>query len=152
MVYIYGATVGSIKKKLTYSLGVDTLVKAIKKASKLLKDGKDASKELGFINAFIPEDTWRFVNEFGAKVTKPAEMWEQLLALDINGTIDDIDRVINATFGKAIETAFDSRLGFVNKNRDAAKSIEMLVFQAYQIRLADEVQKFLDVKYGAGRH
>ena len=152
MVYIYGATVGSIKKKLTYSLGVDTLVKALKNASKLLKDGKDASAEMNFINGFLPENEWKFVNEFGAKIEKPTEMWEQLLAVDINGVIDDIGSVINATFGKAIETAFDSRLGFVNKNRDTAKSIEMLVFQSYQIRLADEVQKFLDVKYGVGRH
>ena len=152
MVFIYGATVSSIKKKLTYSLGVDTLVKALKNASKLLKEGKDASAEMNFINGFLPENEWKFVNEFGAKIPKPAEMWEQLLALDINEIIDDIGSVINATFGKAIETAFDSRLGFVNKNRDTAKSIEMLVFQAYQIRLADEVQKFLDVKYGAGRH
>ena len=152
MVFIYGATVSSIKKKLTHSLGVDTLVKALKTASKLLKDGKNADTEMNFINGFLPEDKWKFVNEFGAKIPKPAEMWEQLLALDINEIIDDIGSVINATFGKAIETAFDSRLGFVNKNRDTAKSIEMLVFQAYQIRLADEVQKFLDVKYGAGRH
>lgn len=152
MVYIYGATVSSIKKKLTYSLGVDTLVKALKNASKLLKDGKDASAEMNFINGFIPENEWKFVNEFGAKIEKPAEMWEQLLAVDINGVIDDISKVINATFGKAIEVAFDSRLGFVNKNRDAAKAIEMLVFQTYQVRLTDKVQKFLDVKYGVGRH
>lgn len=152
MVYIYGATVSSIKKKLTYSLGVDTLVKALKNASKLLKDGKDASAEMNFINGFLPENEWKFVNEFGAKIEKPAEMWEQLLAVDINGVIDDIGRVINATFGKAIEVAFDSRLGFVNKNRDAAKAIEMLVFQTYQVRLTDEIQKFLDTKYGIGRH
>lgn len=152
MVYIYGATVSSIKKKLTYSLGVDTLVKALKTASKLLKDGKDDSEEMNFINGFLPENEWKFVNEFGAKIEKPAEMWEQLLAVDINGVIDDIGKVINATFGKAIEVAFDSRLGFVNKNRDAAKAIEMLVFQTYQIRLADEVGKFLDTKYGPDRH
>jgi hypothetical protein len=152
MVYIYGATVSSIKKKLTYSLGVDTLVKALKTASKLLKDGKDASAEMNFINGFLPENEWKFVNEFGAKIEKPAEMWEQLLAVDINVVIDDIGKVINATFGKAIEVAFDSRLGFVNKNRDAAKAIEMLVFQTYQVRLTDEIQKFLDTKYGVGRH
>lgn len=52
------------------------------------------------------------MNEFGAKITKPAEMWEQLLAIDINPVVYEIGRVINATFGKAIETAFDSRLGF----------------------------------------
>lgn len=152
MVYIYGATLGSIKKKLTYSLGVDTLVKALKNASKLLKEGKDASAEMNFINGFLPENKWKFVNEFGAKIPKPAERWEQLLAVDINGVIDDIGKVINATFGKAIEAAFDSRLGFVNKNRDAAKAIEMLVFQTYQVRLTDEIQKFLDTKYGVGRH
>ena len=71
MVYIYGATVSSIKKKLTYSLGVDTLVKALKTASKLLKEGKDASAEMNFINGFLPENEWKFVNEFGAKIEKP---------------------------------------------------------------------------------
>ena len=152
MVYIYGATVSSIKKKLTYSLGIDTLVKALKTASKLLQEGKDASKELEFINALIPENKRKFVNEFGAKIPKPKELEEQLLALDISGIVDDIGSVINATFGKAIETAFESKLGFVNKNRDAAKSVEMLVFQAYQIRLADAITKHLDMKYGQGRH
>jgi len=150
MVYIYGASISSIKKKLTYSLGVNTLVKAIKTASKKLKAGENADKELEFVKTFIPKE--KYVNEFGAKVETPSERWEQLLALDIQPAIDTIDSVIKETFGTAIETAFDSRLGFVNKNRDAAKAIEMLVFEAYQIRLADEVNKFLDAKYGKGRH
>jgi hypothetical protein len=150
MVYIYGATTSSIKKKLTYSLGVDTLVKAIKTASKKLKAGEEAKDELEFIKMYVPEE--KYINEFGAKIEKPAEVWEQLLALDIQPSVDTIDKVINATFGTAIETAFESRLGFVDKNRDAAKSIEVLLFEAYQIRLADEVEKFLDMKYGVDRH
>ena len=152
MVYIYGATVSSIKKKLTYSLGVDTLVKAIKEASKLLKEGKDARKELTFVEKFIPQADWKYVNEFGAKIDKPAEVWQQLLALDINPVIGTIGKVINSTFGKAIETSFDSRFGFVDKNRNAAKTVEMLVFQTYQVRFADEVAKLLDTKYGQGNH
>ncbi len=152
MVYIYGATINSIKNKLTYSLGVDTLVKAIKTASKLLKAGKDATKELEFVQQFIPTDKEKYVDGFGIKVDKPKERWEQLLALDIQDTIEPIDSAIRATFGTGIETAFGEKLGFVDRNRDAAKSIEMLVFQAYQVRLADEVNKMLDEKYGPERH
>jgi hypothetical protein len=152
MVYIYGATINSIKNKLTYSLGVNTLVKAIKTASKLLKTGKDATKELEFIQQFIPTDKEKYVDGFGIKVDKPKERWEQLLALDIQDTIEPIDSAIRATFGTGIETAFGEKLGFVDRNRDAAKSIEMLVFQAYQVRLADEVNKMLDSKYGSEKH
>lgn len=152
MVYIYGATTSSIKKKLTYSLGVDTFVKALKTASKKLKNGEDATKELTFIETFISPEDETYVDGFGIKVEKPKERWEQLLALDIQPLIKTIDDVINATFGTAIETAFESRLGFVDRNRNAAKSIEMLVFEAYQIRLADEVKAMLDEKYGPNKH
>ena len=152
MVYIYGATTSSIKKKLTYSLGVDTFVKALKTASKKLKNSEDATKELTFIETFISPEDETYVDGFGIKVEKPKERWEQLLALDIQPLIETIDGVINATFGTAIETAFESRLGFVDRNRNAAKSIEMLVFEAYQIRLADEVKAMLDEKYGPNKH
>lgn len=152
MVYIYGATTSSIKKKLTYSLGVDTFVKALKTASKKLKNSEDATKELTFIETFISLEDETYVDGFGIKVEKPKERWEQLLALDIQPLIKTIDDVINATFGTAIETAFESRLGFVDRNRNAAKSIEMLVFEAYQIRLADEVKAMLDEKYGPNKH
>lgn len=148
MVYIYGATINSIKKKLTYSLGVDTFVKALKTASKKLKSGEDATKELNFIETFVPAEKEKYVDAFGNKVEKPKERWEQLLALDIEPLIDIINSVINTTFGTAIEKAFESRLGFVDRNRNAAKSIEMLVFEAYQVRLADEVKVMLDEKYG----
>lgn len=148
MVYIYGATINSIKKKLTYSLGVDTFVKALKTASKKLKNGEDATKELNFIETFVPAEKEKYVDAFGNKVEKPKERWEQLLALDIEPLIDIINSVINTTFGTAIEKAFESRLGFVDRNRNAAKSIEMLVFEAYQVRLADEVKTMLNEKYG----
>ena len=36
----------------------------------------------------------------------------------------------------------------LNRNRDAVKTVEILMFEAYQIRLADEVKKLLDEKYG----
>lgn len=151
MVYIYGATINSIKTKLTYSLGVDTLVKAIKSASKKLKKGDSAAEEEAFIKLFI--ETEKHVDGFGVPVDKPAERWKQLLHLEIDDkVIKTIDGVINATFGTGIETAFENKLGFVDKNRDAAKSIEMLVFQAYQIRMAEEVNAMLDSKYGSGRH
>jgi predicted DNA-binding protein len=151
MVYIYGATISSIKKKLTYSLGVDTLVKTIKKASKLLKEGKSAKDELTFVNMMVPNK--KYVDDFGVELKEKMPAWKKLLQLDISAeVVDDINDIINATFGTAIETAFESRLGFVDKNRDAAKSVEMLVFEAYQVRLADEVEKLLDSKYGEGRH
>lgn len=153
MVFIYGATITSIKKKLTYSLGVDTLVKAMKTASKLVKTGKDAAKELEFIKQFEPAKGWLYTDGLGGKIDKPEEQWKQLLYMDITpDVIESIDKVINATFGTAIETAFESRLGFVNKNRDAIKTVEVLMFEAYQIRLSDAVTELLDSKYGKGRH
>ena len=147
MVYIYGATINSIKKKLTYSLGVDTFVKTLKSASKKLKKGEDAKDELEFIGIFVDPKKEKYVDRFGSEIEKPKERWEQLLALDIEPLIETINSVINTTFGTAIEKAFESRLGFVDRNRNAAKSIEMLVFEAYQIRLADEVKAMLDEKY-----
>lgn len=150
MVYIYGATINSIKKKLTHSLGVETLVKTIKSASEKLKKGKDAKEELKFIDMFIPNKKYK--NRFGKKV-ESLEEWEMLLNLEIDEkTIQDIDSVINATFGKAIEIAFESRLGFVDRNRDAVKTIEMLTFEAYKVRLAEEVKFALDEKYGPDKH
>ena len=149
MVYIYGATINSIKNKLTYSLGVGTLVKAMKTASKKLKAGEDVKEEIYFIGLFEPKDGWVYTDGLGKKIDKPAEEWKQLLHMDITAeVIDSIGKAIRATFGTAIENAFESRLGFVNRNRDAVKTVEILMFETYQIRLADEVKKLLDEKYG----
>ena len=155
MVYIYGASVGSIKNKLTYSLGVDTVVKSIKKLAKLeAKTDRTAEEtaEMGqkakFVNMFLPvESARKYVDMFG----QPAEKgW---LNVEISEkVIEEIGKVINATFGNAIETAFEKRLGFVNKNRDAVKAVEMLSFEAYKVRLTDAVTKALDTKYGKGKH
>jgi len=151
MVYIYGATVNSIKKKLTYSLGIDTLVKTIKKASKLLKEGKDAGKELGFVDMYIPNKVYK--DRFGGKIADNMPEWKKLLHLDIDsGTIKTVGDVINATFGTAIETTFDSRLGFVDRNRDAVKTLEIIAFEAYQVRLAEEVENLLNSRYGEAKH
>ena len=151
MVYIYGATTNSIKKKLTYSLGIETLVKTIKKASDKLKAGEKADKEMKFIDMYIPVK--KYVDRYGKKIDKDMAEWEKLLYLDIDANvIKSVDGVIRATFGKAIEIAFESRLGFVDRNRDAVKSIEMLVFEAYKIKFADEVKNLLDSKYGPNKH
>ncbi|MFW9602486.1 MAG: hypothetical protein ACMV1B_09215 [Prevotella sp.] len=148
MVYIYGASINSIKKKLTYSLGVDTVVKAIKKASGLLRDSKDATAELEFIDQFIPVK--RYKDMYGMTIDT-AEMSEadKLLHLEVDEkSIEDIGKVIDATFGTAIESAFESRLGFVDKNRDAVKSVEILTFEAYKIKLHEAVKAKLIEKYG----
>ena len=155
MVYIYGASVGSIKNKLTYSLGVDTVVKSIKKLAKLeaktdrtAEDNAEMRQKIGFVNMLLPvENDRKYVDVFGQPVEKN---W---LNVEINEeTIEKIGKVINATFGNAIETAFEKRLGFVNKNRDAVKAVEMLSFEAYKVRLTDAVTKALDTKYGKGKH
>ena len=149
MVYIYGASINSIKKKLTYSLGVDTVVKAIKKASGLLRDSKDATAELAFVDKFIP--TKRYKDMYGMTIDT-AEMSEadKLLHLEVDEkSIEDIGKVIDATFGTAIESAFESRLGFVDKNRDAVKSVEILTFEAYKIKLHEAVKAKLIEKYGS---
>lgn len=149
MVYIYGASINSIKKKLTYSLGVDTVVKAIKKASGLLRDSKDATAELAFVDKFIP--TKRYKDMYGMTIDT-AEMSEadKLLHLEVDEkSIEDIGKVIDATFGTAIESAFESRLGFVDKNRDAVKSVEILTFEAYKIKLHEAVKTKLTEKYGS---
>lgn len=155
MVYIYGASVGSIKNKLTYSLGVDTVVKAIKKLAKLeaktdrtAEDNAEMKQKIGFVNMFLPvESARKYVDMFG----QPAETnW---LNVEISEKmIEEIGKVINATFGTAIETAFEDRLGFVNKNRDAVKAVEMLSFEAYKVRLTDAIVTALDAKYGKGKH
>ena len=149
MVYIYGASINSIKKKLTYSLGVDTVVKAIKKASKLLRDSKDATADLEFVDKFIPIK--RYKDMYGMTIDT-AEMSEadKLLHLEVDEkSIEDIGKVIDATFGTAIESAFESRLGFVDKNRDAVKSVEILTFEAYKIKLHEAVKTKLTEKYGS---
>jgi len=161
MVYIYGASTASIKKKLTYSLGVDTLVKAIKTAAKTL--GKDkltdednalVAEKGKFINAFIPVEDRVYVDMFGKKLNgKDLSAVDKLLHLEISeAVIEKIGKVINATFGTAIETAFESRLGFVDENRDAVKSVEMLTFEAYKMKLADAIRTKLNGKYGKGKH
>ena len=157
MVYIYGASVGSIKNKLTYSLGVDIVVKAIKKLAKLeaktdrtAEETAEMSQKAKFVNMFLPvESTRKYVDMFG----QPAE--RNWLNVEINEeTIEKIGKVINATFGTAIETAFEKRLGFVNKNRDAVKAVEMLSFEAYKVRLTDAIVTALDseTRYGKGKH
>lgn len=148
MVYIYGASISSIKKKLTYSLGVDTVVKAIKKASKLLEDGKDATAELEFIDQFIPVKRYKDLYGMTIDTTEMSEA-DKLLHLEVDEkSIEDIGKVIDATFGTAIESAFESRLGFVDKNRDAVKSVEMLTFEAYKIKFSEAVKAKLIEKYG----
>lgn len=157
MVYIYGASVGSIKNKLTYSLGVDTVVKAIKKLAKLeaktdrtAEDNAEMSQKTKFVNMFLPAESARkYVDMFG----QPAE--RNWLNVEISEkVIEEIGKVINATFGTAIETAFEDRLGFVNKNRDAVKAVEMLSFEAYKVRLTDAIVTALDseTRYGKGKH
>lgn len=149
MVYIYGASINSIKKKLTYSLGVDTVVKAIKKASELLRDSKDATAELAFVDKFIPIKRYKDMYGMTIDTTDMSEA-DKLLHLEVDEkSIEDIGKVIDATFGTAIETAFESRLGFVDKNRDAVKSVEILTFEAYKIKLNEAVKTKLIEKYGS---
>ena len=148
MVYIYGASINSIKKKLTYSLGVDTVVKAIKKASGLLRDSKDATAELEFVDKFIPVKRYKDMYGMTIDTTEMSEE-DKLLHLEVDEkSIEDIGKVIDATFGTAIESAFESRLGFVDKNRDAVKSVEILTFEAYKIKLNEAVKTKLTEKYG----
>ena len=149
MVYIYGASINSIKKKLTYSLGVDTVVKAIKKASGLLRDSKDATAELAFVDKFIPIKRYKDMYGMTIDITEMSEA-DKLLHLEVDEkSIEDIGKVIDATFGTAIESAFESRLGFVDKNRDAVKSVEILTFEAYKIKLHEAVKTKLTEKYGS---
>ena len=149
MVYIYGASINSIKKKLTYSLGVDTVVKAIKKASVLLAKDEDATAELEFIDQFIPVKRYKDMYGMTIDTTEISEA-DKLLHLEVDEkVIEDIGKVIDATFGTAIETAFESRLGFVDKNRDAVKSVEILTFEAYKIKLNEAVKTKLTEKYGS---
>ena len=149
MVYIYGALINSIKKKLTYSLGVDTVVKAIKKASGLLRDSKDATAELAFVDKFIP--TKRYKDMYGMTIdTTEMSEADKLLHLEVDEkVIEDIGKVIDATFGTAIEKAFKDKLGFVDDNRDAIKAVEILTFEAYKIKLHEAVKTKLTEKYGS---
>lgn len=144
MVYIYGASIGSIKKKLAYSLGLDTLVKAIK------TNAKAPTAELAeFIGQYTKGA--RYINVDGKAIdTSKMRPEEKLMYLDISSVAELMGKDINKTFGKGIEASFKSTFKEVDAMRDMTKSVELLTFETYKARLATEIDKALFNKYGAG--
>jgi hypothetical protein len=159
MVYIYGATIGSIKKKLTYSLGVDTLEKTLKKLSNwdYEKHGDENARKAAvkFVELYLGDSkTWQYTDINGKAISqedanKETVEW-RLLNVDLEKTkvdgktaIEKLDNDIKATFGEAIEEAFGKRFGFVDTNRNVVKAVEMYTFEAYSARLNTKVNKVL---------
>ncbi len=141
MVYIYGASIGSIKKKLAYSLGMDTLVNAIVGGS---------NPEL--VRMYL-DGTEKYVDEKGHK-KDVSEMNEaaKWMWLDVNSIIKTMQNDTDATFGKGIETAFENTFEEVNKMRDMTKSVELLTFEVYKAKMATKVDATLATKYADSKN
>lgn len=101
MVYIYGASIGSIKNKLTHSLGVDTLIKAIKKASKM----QPKVEEMAKLQKELDEKEKRTEEEFRQlKVANEFMLdWNNTTKF-INGFIPDDRKVYKNMYGMKLDT------------------------------------------------
>ena len=181
MVYIYGAEINSIKQKLVYSLGVDTLVKKIKELRKAIVDGDKAKAEQlrKFVYSYVKLDEFESVvgnrvwpNEMkdGEKVLdakgKPVltEEYAKLMAMkeedkllhvSLEKAVELLSRDITDSFGKGIENAFSNNLAFVDNNRDRVKSVELMTFEAYKVILKSKITKRLaekGIKGGSKSH
>ena len=87
----------------------------------------------------------KYKNEYGKKldITDMAHS-ERLLYLDIpTEVVKNLQENIDKMFGDPIEKAFEDRFGFMNDNRDAMKTLEIIAFEAYMLRLSDDVAKIL---------
>ncbi len=101
MVYIYGASIGSIKNKLTHSLGVDTLIKAIKKASKM----QPKVEEMAKLQKELDEKEKRTEEEFRQlKVANEFMLdWNNTTKF-INGFIPDDRKAYKNMYGMKVDT------------------------------------------------
>jgi len=169
MVYIYGAEINSIKQKLVYSLGVDTLVSRIKDLRKAIISGdvEKVDKLREFVYKYVKKDAFETVT--GSKVW-PYEMKDGEKVLDAKGkpvftkeyaelmALPEEDRLLHVSlekatkllskdikdsFGKAIENAFKDNLSFVDDNRDRIKAVELMTFEAYKIILKQKITQRL---------
>lgn len=181
MVYIYGAEINSIKQKLVYSLGVDTLVKKIKELRKAIISGdkEKADKLRQFVYSYVKLDEFESItgnrvwpNEMkdGKKVLdakgKPVQTEEyaklmamkeedKLLHVSLEKAIELLSKDIKDSFGKGIENAFSNNLAFVDANRDRVKSVELMTFEAYKVILKQKIAKRLaekGIKGGSKSH
>ncbi len=101
MVYIYGASIGSIKNKLTHSLGVDTLIKAIKKVSKM----QPKVEEMAKLQKELDEKEKRTEEEFRQlKVANEFMLdWNNTTKF-INGFIPNDRKVYKNMYGMKVDT------------------------------------------------
>ena len=179
MVYIYGAEINSIKQKLVYSLGVETLVKKIEELRKGLLAGDNVDELKKFVYSYVDINTfesitgnkiWQYEVKDGVKVidpkTKKPKVTEEYEAITAKGEADRLlhvsleDAVVKLTtdiglsFGKGIEEAF-GQLSFVDDNRDRVKSVELMTFEAYKVILKSKIAKRLaekGIKGGSKSH
>ena len=101
MVYIYGASIGSIKNKLTHSLGVDTLIKAIKKVSKM----QPKVEEMVKLQKELDEKEKRTEEEFRQLKAANEFMldWNNTTKF-INGFIPDDRKAYKNMYGMKVDT------------------------------------------------
>lgn len=144
MVFVYGASLGSIKKNLARSLGVETL-------RKLIKEG--TQKDLDFVDMYTGKGT-KYVDSEGKYLTyETVNKWSQrkrLLHLDMESIIDTINYDISSSFGSAIEKAFKETFPDVNNLRSLTKSVELLTFEVFNVRLEEKVKAAIAKKYPNG--
>lgn len=179
MVYIYGAEINSIKQKLVYSLGVETLVKKIEELRKGILAGANVDELKKFVYSYVDINTfesitgnkiWQYEVKDGVKVIDPetkkpkvteeyaaiARMNEadKLLHVSLENAVDKLTTDIGLSFGKGIEEAF-GQLSFVDDNRDRVKSVELMTFEAYKVILKSKITKRLaekGIKGGSKSH
>lgn len=151
MVYIYGASLNSIKKKLGYALGVETVVSAVEALAEIQSKGETDAELEAFVDMFVSND---YENEFGKKIDEDAN-WsesEKTLHRSINvENIKTIQEVIAGSFGKGLETSFEENFGFIDKFRKTVKSVEILTFEVYKHKLSKAIASKIESKYQGSR-
>ena len=165
MVYIYGASITSIRKKLAHSIGKAKLIDSIKELNKTKGEIKPDNKHMKYISSVLDltdmsqykyikydEDGTpkHYTSEYKGKssVQKMIDdgittKREQLMYLEFDDNImSTLEDAVNMTFGDAFEASFDENFGEVNKARDLVKNIEMISFEGFKSRLDKKMNEF----------
>jgi len=173
MVYVYGATIESIKKKLANSFGKNQLIKSIKTLKKIqdvsngdLSSLDDKSKKeytiaSKFILAFLDfhtlsggsfqfaeykNDVEQIIDITDEKYSN-ASYIDNLMHLKITEPmIQNIKKLTDDTFGSSISEAFRKTFKSVDEYRDKIKSIELVTFELFKARLDVQLEKIKEKK------
>ena len=161
MVYIYGATLDSIKRKLGYALGVNTVVDKLKELANMYDDKDNGikvdEKELAKLEGFAAKfSSSNLVDKNGKKLTddviKTLSSGDKVRARAITeANITYIQKIISNSFGKGLETSFKENFGFIDDYRDTVKTVELVTFETYKLKLVKAIQEALVNKYGSDK-